>query len=130
MFPPPRPWTPVSAVDPEREYVAFTSRFFLRSPVRAAAFMRHSRRIMKEIDSAPGAVGWAIATNLPRLEFFTVSAWESAEDLRRFLKAGAHGESAAKFASDMRRKSVFVQFKVRGRDLPLQWDEARARQVA
>lgn len=130
MFPPAGRWKEVVSADPEREYVAFTSRFYLRSPLRALAFMRHSRRIMKEIDTAPGAVGWALASNLPTLEFLTVSAWESAEDLRRFLHAGAHGESAARFAHDMRRKSIFVQYRVAGRDLPLHWEDAVARQAA
>jgi heme-degrading monooxygenase HmoA len=130
MFPPPRPWKELQPVDPDREYVAFTSRFFLRSPLRVLAFMRYSSRIMKQVETAPGAVGWSLAANLPTLEFYTLSAWDSADDLRAFLKAGAHGESVGVFANDMRRKSIFVQYKVRGRELPLQWKDAVEQQVA
>lgn len=130
MFPPPRPWKELQPVDPEREYVAFTSRFFLRSPLRVPAFMRYSSRIMKQVNAAPGAVGWSLGADLLKLEFHTLSAWESAEDLRAFLKAGAHGESTGVFANDMRRKSIFVQYKVLGRDLPLGWKEAVELQAA
>lgn len=39
MFPPPQPWKQLAAVDPDQEYLAFTSRFALRSVLRAPAFM-------------------------------------------------------------------------------------------
>lgn len=128
MFPPPRPWKKLAEVDPDREYVAFTSRFFLRSPLRLPSFMRYSNRIMKQINETEGVVGWSLGAHLPKLEFHTLSAWESPEALRTFLKAGAHGESVAAFANDMRRDSVFVQFTVKGSELPLVWREAVTRQ--
>src|SRR5436190_20989947 len=101
MFPPPRPWKQVATIEPEREYVAFTSRFFLRSPLRVPAFMRQSSRIMKQLATAPGLVGWSLGVNLPTLEFFTLSAWEDAESLRAFVRAGDHGEALQRFARGM-----------------------------
>ncbi len=35
MFPPPQPWKQLVAIDPDQEYLAFTSRFALRSFLRA-----------------------------------------------------------------------------------------------
>jgi hypothetical protein len=128
MLPPRRPWRQVASVDPDREYVAFTSRFFLRSPLRAPSFIRQSLRIMRQADAAPGVVGWSLGANLPKLEFFTLSAWEDAASLRAFIGAGDHGAALQKFAHDMRRDSIFVQFQVIGRDLPLAWRDAVARQ--
>jgi hypothetical protein len=130
MLPPPRPWRQVASVDPDREYVAFTSRFFLRSPLRIPPFMRQGGKIMKQADTAPGIVGWSLGTNLPTLEFFTLSAWEDAASLRSFVEAGDHGAALQKFARDMRQDSIFVQFTVAGRDLPLVWRDAVAREDA
>ena len=127
MFPPPRPWKQVGTVDPVREYVAFTSRFFLRSPLRVPAFMRQSSRIMEQVDAAPGVVGWSLGMNLPTLEFYTLSAWEAPEDLQAFLASGPHGEAISKFSRDMRRDSIFMQFKALGSDVPLQWSDALQR---
>ena len=57
MFPPPRPWTQRTSVEPEREYQAFTSRFFLKSMRRVPAFLASSFRIMKQANTAPGIIG-------------------------------------------------------------------------
>jgi hypothetical protein len=130
MFPPPRPWKQVVAVDPTRDYVAFTSRFFLRSPLRVPSFIRQGGKIMKQADEAAGIVGWSLGANLPTLEFYTLSAWQDEDSLRAFIRAGDHGEALRKFARDMRRDSIFVQFTVTGRDLPLAWRDAVARQNA
>jgi hypothetical protein len=46
MFPPPRPWNQRTSVEPQREYLAFTSRFFLKSLRRVPAFLAGSIRIM------------------------------------------------------------------------------------
>jgi hypothetical protein len=130
MFPPPRPWKQIVAVDSDRDYVTFTSRFFLRSPLRVPSFMRQGARIMKQADEAAGIVGWSLGANLPTLEFYTLSAWQDEDSLRTFIRAGDHGEALRKFARDMRRDSIFVQFTVTGRDLPLTWRDAVARQNA
>jgi hypothetical protein len=130
MFPPPKPWTQIGAVDPDREYVAFTSRFFLKSPLRLPKWMAQGPPIMKQVDAAPGIVGWSLGMNLPTLEFYTPSAWEDTASLRAFTQGGAHGETLEKFKRAMRRDSIFVQYTVQGRELPLSWDDAVARQNA
>lgn len=128
MFPPPQAWKRIAAAEPGREYVAFTSRFFLRSPLRLPAFFMQSRRIMKQANSAPGIVGWSLGANLPKLEFYTLSAWQDDASLRAFISSADHGAASKKFANDMRAPSAFVHFKVLGRDLPLQWKQAVAMQ--
>ncbi len=90
MFPPPTPWKQRAAVEPNREYVAFTSRFFLKSMWRAPAFLISSIRIMKQADAAPGIVGWSLGADLFKLQFYTLSAWEDADSLHRFVRDGNH----------------------------------------
>jgi len=128
MFPPPSPWKQRAAVDPNREYVAFTSRFFLKSLRRLPAFVANAIRIMKQTDVAPGIIGWSLGMDLFKLEFHTLSAWEDAESLRDFVREGSHRAAGEAFRQDMRRKSIFVYYKAFGRDLPLTWKDAIARQ--
>jgi hypothetical protein len=92
--------------------------------------MGQSFRIMKQVDAAPGVVGWSLGANLLKLEFYTLSAWEDVESLHAFVRAGDHGAALARFEKDMRTPSIFVQFKVLGKDLPLIWKDAIARQQA
>ena len=128
MFPPPIPWKPRAVVDPEREYVAFTSRFFMKSIRRVPAFVARSIRIMKQANVAPGIIGWSLGSDLFKLEFHTLSVWEDADSLRRFVRDGDHQAAIEEFEQDVRRKSIFVYYKVMGRDLPVTWKDAIARQ--
>jgi len=127
-FPPPSPWKLRAAVDPAREYVAFTSTFHLKSLRRVPAFVRRAMKIMKQADAASGIVGWSLGQNLFKLEFYTLSVWQDSESLRHFVRDGDHLASLAEFEHDMRRKTIFVHYKLFGRDLPATWKDAFARQ--
>ena len=98
--------------------------------LRVPAFMRQSSKIMKQLEEVPGLVGWSLGADLAKLEFHTLSAWEDAESLRAFTTSAAHGQALAKFERDMRADSVFVMFSVLGKELPLRWADAIARQEA
>jgi len=128
LFPPPKPWKQVVPADPNREYLAFTSRFFMKSPRRVLRFLSRSGTIERQVDAAPGMVGWSLALNLLKLEFYTLSAWEDAGSLHYFAHEAGHGAAIREFVGDMRRKSLFVYYTVRGSDLPLSWKEALRRQ--
>ena len=128
MFPPPAPWKQLVPVDPVREYVAFTSRFFLKSVRRLPALMARGGPIQEQLKTAPGLVGWSLGGDLFKLEFHTLSAWEDADSLQRFVREGGHGAALRALASDTRRPSLFVYYQVLGRDLPLKWKDAVARQ--
>ena len=127
-FPPPSPWKLRAAVDPAREYVAFTSAFHLKSLLRVPAFIRRAMKIMKQADAASGIVGWSLGQNIFKLEFYTLSVWQDAESLRHFVRDGDHLASLAEFEHDMRRKTTFVYYRLLGRDLPPSWQDAFARQ--
>jgi hypothetical protein len=128
VFPPPKPWKQVATIDPDREYVAFTSRFFMKSPRRVLSFLARTGPIEEQVETAPGVVGWSLAANLFKLEFYTLSAWEDAESLRRFAHEAEHGAAMEEFKDDLRRKSLFVHYTVRGSELPLSWKVALRRQ--
>jgi hypothetical protein len=127
MFPPPQPWKQLATIDPDRTYVAFTSRFAMRSPLRVPAFIGASLGIMKQVESAPGAVGYSLGAHLPGLNFYTLSAWEDDESLRAFSRALQHGQALRTFHRDMREPSPFIRWSVRGADLPLAWSDALSR---
>jgi hypothetical protein len=83
---------------------------------------------MKQANMAPGIVGWAMAADLLPLEFHNLSAWNDGQSLRRFVQEGAHATAFHAHKADLRAKTTFVYFKVLGRDLPLTWKDAIARQ--
>ena len=126
-FPPPSPWKLRAAVDPAREYVGFTSAFYLKSLLRVPAFIRGAMKIMKQADAAPGVVGWSLGFNLFTLDFYTLSVWQDNDSLRRFVREGDHLTSLTQFEHDMRKSTTFVHYKLVGRDVPATWKDALER---
>jgi hypothetical protein len=100
----------------------------LKSLLRVPAFVRRAMKIMKQADAASGIVGWSLGQNLFKLEFYTLSVWQDNESLRHFVRDADHLASLAEFEHDMRRKTIFVHYKLLGRDLPASWKDAFARQ--
>jgi hypothetical protein len=129
FFPPAKTWKTTAAVDPEREYLAFTSRFFMKSPRRVLAFLNRTGPIEKQVEGAAGVVGWSLAANVFKMEFYTLSVWEDLASLQRFTQDAEHGSVMKEFAGDLRKPSVLVHYNVRGRDLPLTWKGAVKRQA-
>jgi hypothetical protein len=127
MFPPAQPWKTINAPDPDRTYLAFSSRFAMRSFVTVPSFFMRGLAIQKQIATADGVIGFSLGANLPSLEFYTLSAWEDEAHLYRFARELAHGEGMRQFHSKMRSPSAFVTWQVRGADLPLAWPDALER---
>ena len=128
VFPPPQPWKQLRPADPEREYVAFTSHFPVKSWQHVLPFFLWSLRIGKQANAAPGAMGWSLGANLATKDFFTLSAWEDGASLHAFVQSGEHAAAMKRFEGIMRQRSLLLRYAVVGRDLPLTWDDALARQ--
>ena len=99
----------------------------MRSFLRAPAFMGAAFGIMKQVQAAPGVVGYSLGSHLPGLSFYTLSAWQDEESLRAFSRALQHGQALKMFHLDTRSPSPFIRWQVRGKDLPLHWPDALAR---
>ncbi len=114
MFPPPQPWKQLAAIDPDQEYLAFTSRFAMRSFLRVPAFIGASFAIMKQVEAAPGVVGYSLGSHLPGLYFYTLSAWQNDESLRSFSRALQHGQSLKNLPSRHARGQPFPSMAISG----------------
>ena len=66
MFPPPQPWKQLRPVELDRTYLAFTSRFAVRSWLRVPAFIAATGPIQKQVEAAPGVIALALAEVLAR----------------------------------------------------------------
>lgn len=85
---------------------------------------------MRQIEAAPGAIGYSLGADLLTLRLYTLCAWKSDSHLRDFVNAAPHSRASAAFRQGMREPSVFVRWEVQGTDLPLAWAEAVQRQNA
>lgn len=87
------------------------------------AFDDHIDIIMERIDTQPGLIGSSFRIEILGDEVWTMSAWENAEALRRFVKSELHLDAmvaGAPAVVDMK----FSQLTVPRRDIPISWDRA------
>lgn len=119
-------WKSFGKAGPAREYVALISSLPLKSYWKMPAFIRFSRQIGEQLESAKGLVGYSLLARPLSKRFWTLSAWESGEALRQFVQDPPHLGVMAEIRPHM-GETKFVQWKVHGSELPLKWNDALKR---
>jgi len=123
---PASPWRTVGSLGPDREAVALLSYLPLKSFWRLPAFVLYTVQVMKQLASARGLLGYSLLGRPLRKQFWTLSAWESAEALRAFVQQPPHVRLMTALAPHMDR-TRFVRWTVKGSQLPLRWDDVLRR---
>ena len=128
MFPPPSPWKKLTEPEPEREYVALFSMFPMRSVRFVPGFARRVGRVRGQLGSTRGVVGYSFNAPLPFRRLYTLSAWEDRAALDAFVHQGAHAEAYTAEPPHLSGPSTFIYWTVKGKELPLRWSDAFARE--
>lgn len=123
---PAKPWKLVAHASADKEYLALLSYLPLRSYGSVLPFIYYTMQIIKQIDSAPGSVGYSLLARPMEKKFWTLSAWETEDALQAFVQQPPHMRIMVALSPHM-KKTDFLRWAVRGSKLPLNWDDALAR---
>lgn len=104
-------------------FVAVT-RLRIRSPRFLPAFAVHAMQSLRRAKRAPGFLGGSLLTDR-RWTFWTMTSWEGAGDMRRFMIAGAHAAAMPRLLEWCDEAAV-VHWSQPDRRLPA-WIEAAER---
>ena len=122
----PKPWKALQQPESGKEYVAMLSFLPLKRYTTIPRFLLLSFETERQLQQAKGVVGYSLQAELLRRRFWTLSAWEDAQSLREFVQAIPHGEIMEALSSEM-GETKFAQWTVSPKDIPLRWDDAKAR---
>lgn len=126
---PATPWKVLRAAEPGREYLVLLSFLPLRRFWDFPAFARHDIRITRQLQTAPGLVGYS-KLGWPWVKrFWTLSAWEDEAVLAGFVHADPHVRAMADLPPRMGR-TRFVRWTLPGAALPPTWEDALRRWAA
>lgn len=117
------PWRSLSAVDREREYLALLSFLPLTHAWKLPSFAIQTRRILAQLQHAPGLIGYSLFARPLRMHFWTLSVWEDEAALRAFVAAGAHALTMRSLAPHM-GATRFIRWKIHGSRIPPKWADA------
>jgi hypothetical protein len=114
------PWKSVSDIEPDRTYVALTSKLPLTSHTSIPALLRDTATIRRQLDGSPGLVGSTLRAQLFRKTFWTFSIWYDLASMRRFAAAEPHRQIMTAWPGRM-GATAFITSELLGRDLPTDW---------
>lgn len=123
---PTSPWLPISQPDTDEEYLVLGSYLPLERFTTIPRFLRYTRSIRAQLMRTGGLVGYSLRASFSTKEFWTLSAWTDEQALAAFVRADPHREIMAALADRM-GETRFTRWRMTGRRLPPDWDEALRR---
>jgi hypothetical protein len=120
------PWKSFAAPFEPREYVALATFLSLTSFWTIARFGWVSLQVQRQLARSCGLIGYSLDSDIARLHFWTLSAWQDRQSLSDFVHAVPHGKIMSKMTPFM-SETKFVYWKVDESEIPLSWDGAKAR---
>ena len=121
---PPLPWRSFAPIDPDGAYTVTTTELPLRHHRHIPAVMAATIRIARELARSDGLVGYSLHAQLVHKTFWTMSAWQTSDDLERFVRSDVHRAAMASVGPHMRRPRIQTT-TVRGAHVPPLWANAR-----
>jgi heme-degrading monooxygenase HmoA len=120
------PWKSYATAAPDREYLVLASSLPLRHFRATPQFMRMVLQVRRQLDGAPGLVGYSLDAEPLARRYWTLSVWEGGDALHRFVAANPHGQVMARLRPHM-GATRFTTWRLAGSALPPSWSDARAR---
>lgn len=120
------PWKSFAKPSEGREYVALLTFLPLKTVWTLSRFAWFSMQVQRQLAQSSGLIGYSLDSDIFALKFWTLSAWEDRQSIMKFAHAMPHDGIMKRLAPHM-RESRFFYWNVSACDIPLRWDEAKAR---
>jgi len=111
---------------PQQEYLVLLTALPLKRLRDLGRFLLYTVRIQGQLRQTPGLLGYALRAQVLRRQFWTLSVWEGAAALQQFVHEHPHHQVMRALQGKM-GETRFVRWRLRGAELPPQWDDAFAR---
>lgn len=120
------PWKSITPTQRGDEYVALLTYLPLASWRSIPKFIRHTRRIQRQLRHTDGVIGYALDAHPIRREFWTLSVWQNDEAISRFVHNDPHHQTMDDLAARMGTTS-FTRWPIDAASVPPNWRDAQRR---
>jgi hypothetical protein len=120
------PWKTCEPPIPGASYLALLSYLPLKHLRAVPKFLQFSYETMSQLRSSPGLIGYSLDARPFSRKFWTLSVWRDQQALMDFVGAMPHSRIMQSLAPHM-GKSQFAQWTVESDEIPLDWNNAKAR---
>jgi heme-degrading monooxygenase HmoA len=98
----------------------------MRRLSRLPRFLRYVMAIKRQLDKTEGLMGYSLLAKPIRSNYWTLSAWESDEALRRFIREPPHRDAMADLPNYLSGFKT-TRWMAAWNGLPPRWSDALAR---
>ena len=107
-------------------YLALISYLPLKHFRAVPKFFQCTFEIQRQLRTSPGLIGYSLEAQPLARKFWTLSVWSDQQSLMDFVGGVPHSRIMRELASHL-GKSQFVRWTVEAREIPLDWNSAKAR---
>ena len=106
------PWKSRRAPAETGDATATATLFVLKSSWRLPPFVSQVRKVLRDLRSAPGLVGYSVQARSVRGPFWTLSVWSDQPNMRVFVEGEAHLHATiavARYMADFAARSWTIE---------------------
>ncbi len=122
----PGKWNKLAKAENGKVYFAMLSYLPVKSYLAIPLVLKNASRIDRQLRETKGLIGFAFQPELFKKQFWTLSVWEGQEFLNAFVSAFPHNE-VMKILTPHMKQTKFTDWKIKGIDLPPDWNDAKNR---
>ncbi|MDA7967305.1 hypothetical protein [Ruegeria sp.] len=123
---PETPWISPFKINPEPEtdYIIQITYLPLRSYLDFPTFFKDVQKVQDQLQKSHGLIGFKLRADILAKQGYTISVWENAESLKKFISSGAHKETMDQSRDYLGEGRKFVTAFIKGSDFPPSWEWA------
>ncbi len=110
-------WQPLSEVNPEREYIAFSEMGSLKSRRHFFSWMMRGRKVSEQLKTTKGIVGYTVRLGFWKNEGVMLAVFEDEKTLMDFAHSGQHVQCMAKGKTEI-GKWMMDRWSIAGSAVP------------
>jgi hypothetical protein len=99
------PWTALGSPESGDHYVVVATRFELTGRRHMVKIFSAAQTLMSTFTSTPGLRGYSLRASIVHNSLWTLSAWSTEVEMRRFVRGAAHGTVVSETTQWMRASS-------------------------
>ena len=110
--------------EPELEYIVVITYLPLKSYLSFFEFFKHVRFVQEQLQQTHGFIGFKLRADILTKKSYTMSVWEDAGSLKKFITSGTHGDLMSNCPEYLGDDRKFITVFIPGSDYPPCWEWA------
>jgi len=120
------PWESLAEVTPNKEYIAVVT-WGTNWLDKFYTWLYYAENIRNRLRKSKGIMGYSFRSQSKPNQMWTLSVWEDAEPLMRFVRGSLHSKARVDLKPGAGGKFKWARWSIQGSSVPPSWEDAIGR---